>query len=320
MSDMSIASDENQIGYFPETLPQETQRILVVDDDPAIVKLLEEFMGRIGHQHRSASNGLDAMSLLEKDLSTIVITDLLMPKMDGMELIRTIKKQWPEIDVIVVTGYSRNFNYTDVIKAGASDFIQKPFNLNELEAKLNRIIRERGLRALLKRLSVRDILTDLCNRRFFDERLKQEAERATRQSYPLFLVMIDLDNFKRLNDTLGHQAGDEVLKCLANILKNSTRHHVDTPFRYGGDEFAIIIPQADAEQAEQIAERIRRNYLKENREGTTLSLGLSRFKRTRMRLGDDLNVFIRTADDAMYSAKKAGGNKLVIHEGAKEER
>ncbi len=191
--------------------------------------------------------------------------------------------------------------------------------MDELEAKLNRIIRERGYRALLKRLSIRDVLTDLYNRRFLDQKLEEEAQRATRQNYPLFLIILDLDNFKELNDTLGHQAGDEVLQRLAGVLSNSIRRNVDIPFRYGGDEFAVMIPQAGTKQVKQIAERIRRNYLNEDIGKTSLSSGISRFRRTSSGLREDINDFVHKADVSMYTAKKAGGNKVIFHEEIKKE-
>ncbi|MBW2349653.1 MAG: diguanylate cyclase [Deltaproteobacteria bacterium] len=313
-----LESSESQIDFIPKNLPQETQQLLIVDDDPTILNLLAEFLSRLGHQCRTATDGMEAISLLEQSPSTIVITDFLMPRMDGMELILNIKKFWPETDVIAITGYGRDFNYTDVIKAGACDFIQKPFYLDELEAKLNRIIRERGYRALLERLSVRDVLTDLYNRRFLDNKLEEEAQRATRQNYFLFLIILDLDNFKELNDTLGHQAGEHVLQRLAKVLGNSIRRNVDTPFRYGGDEFAVMIPQADTEQVNQIAERIRSNYLNEDIGKTSLSIGVSRFRRTNKELREDIDDFIRKADDSMYAAKKTGGNKVIFHEEIKK--
>ncbi len=314
-----LESSESQVGFFIKDLPQEPQQLLLVDDDPTILNLLAEFVSRLGHQYRTAGDGLEAMSLLEQSPATIVITDLLMPRMDGMELIREIKKLWPETDVMAITGYSRDFHYTDVIKAGACDFIQKPFNLDELDAKLNRIVRERGYRALLKRLSIRDVLTDLYNRRFLDQKLEEEAQRATRQNYSLFLIILDLDNFKELNDTLGHQAGDEVLQRLAHVLSNSIRRNVDIPFRYGGDEFAVMIPQAGTEQVKQIAERIRRNYLNEDIGKTSLSLGISRFRGTNSGLREDINDFVHKADVSMYTAKKAGGNKVIFHEEIKKD-
>ena len=319
MSEKSESFDSRG-GFFLKNLPQEHQQILIVDDDTIILNLLGEFFYRLGYKYRIAGDGLEAISMLEQFSATIVVTDLLMPRIDGMELIREIKKLWPETDIIAITGYSRNFSYTDVIKAGACDFIRKPFKLDELEAKLNRIIRERGYSALLKRLSIRDVLTDLYNRRFLNEKLEEEAQRATRQNYPLFIIILDLDNFKELNDTSGHQAGDKVLQRLAGVLINSIRHNVDIPFRYGGDEFAVMVPQAGTEQVKQIAERIRCNYLNEADIGnTSLSLGISRFRRTNRGLREDINDFIYKADVSMYIAKKAGGNKVILHEEIKKE-
>lgn len=312
-------SSESQIDSISENLPQETLQLLIVEDDSIILNLLAEFLSNLGYQYRVAGDGLEAISLLKESSATIVITDIMMPRINGMELIQEIKKLWSETDIIAITGYSQDFSYTDVIKAGACDFIRKPFNLDELEAKLNRIIRERGYRALLKRLSIRDALTDLYNRRLFDEKLEEEAERAGRQNYSLFLIILDLDNLKNLNDTLGHQAGDRVLQRLANVLSNSIRRNVDTPFRYGGDEFAVMVPLASTEQVKQIAERIRLNYLKEDIGETSLSLGISCFRRTNMGLREDINEFIRKADESMYAAKKAGGNRVILHEESKKE-
>ncbi len=316
---MAAFQQEQPEKYFedlPEDPPQEVQRLLIVDDDPTILALLRAFCDKLGYQYRTAVDGQDALEKLEQAPCTILITDLIMPRLDGMALMKKVKELWPGIDILVMTGYSRDFTYTDVIGAGASDFIQKPFNLDELEAKLNRIVRERGLRAMLRRLSTRDPLTDLYNRRFFEQRLEEEAERAHRQNYSLFLLMVDLDNFKEVNDNFGHAEGDRILKALAEVLRSSTRHSVDTSFRYGGDEFVVIVPQASEGQAEQIAERIRRNYLALDNVGeTTLSIGVARFQRTSEKLRDDLNRLMHQADDAMYAAKKTGGNKVVIYSG-----
>ncbi len=313
-------SPEEDHLFHLETPAHESQRLLIVDDDPTILSLLEEFCTRLGFSYRSAGDGEEALSLLEQAPCTILITDLVMPKVDGMTLMKKVKEVWPDTDILVMTGYSREFSYTDVIRAGASDFIKKPFNLDELEAKLNRIIRERALRTMLKRLSIRDPLTDLYNRRFFEQRLEEEAERANRQDYSLFLLMIDLDNFKEVNDTQGHIEGDRILKVLAEVLTNSTRHHVDTPFRYGGDEFAVIIPQATESQVEQIAERIRKNYQHSDNIGnTTVSVGVSRFENTSQKLRENLNRLIHQADDAMYIAKKTGGNRVVVYGTAKQQ-
>ncbi len=296
-------------------MEEENQKILVVDDDVSIRSLLGQFLERKGFSYSTAENGRNALELLEDQNFTIIITDLIMPQIDGLELLKIVKQSWPDIDVLVMTGYTKNFTYTDVISSGASDFIQKPFSLDEIEAKLNRVIRERQLRHALKRLSVRDGLTDLYNRRFFDQKIMEEAARALRQKYPLFLLMVDLDKFKAVNDEAGHQEGDRILNILARTLERSTRKNVDLAFRFGGDEFAVLIPYASQEHAEAIAERIRTNFLKEDVNSATLSLGLARLGE-----GDDLEALTRKlvadADDALYTAKKEGGNTLVVKAGS----
>ncbi|OCC16269.1 diguanylate cyclase/phosphodiesterase (GGDEF & EAL domains) with PAS/PAC sensor(s) [Dissulfuribacter thermophilus] len=309
---VDLREDSERFAY------EEKQSIIVVDDDPAILGIVGHFIDSINIPFKIAKDGVEALELMEQEHATIVITDLLMPRMDGMRLIREIKKRWPDTDIIVMTGYGKDFSYTDVISAGASDFIQKPFNFNELEAKLRRVIRERNLRATLKRLSIRDGLTDLFNRRYFEQKLEEEAERAYRQGYPLFLILVDLDKFKPVNDTYGHQEGDKILRNLAKILINSTRKYVDSAFRFGGDEFTLIIPQANLRQVQIIAERIRQNYLETDRKGTTLSIGISRFKRTNRKLRDDLYTLIHQADEAMYKAKELGGDRVIVHKSAME--
>ncbi len=290
----------------------EPQRILIVDDDESILNLLAQFFQRIGLEFRTATNGREALDVMDGFPVTVLITDLIMPQIDGFELMKQVKEAWPDVDVIVMTGYSKNFTYTDVVRAGASDFIQKPFPLDELEAKVNRIIRERQLRYQLQRLSVRDGLTDLFNRRFFDQKVRDEASRASRQNYPLFLLMVDLDKFKDVNDTKGHQAGDKILKIVADTLLSSTRAHVDICFRHGGDEFAVLIPHATRQQAEAIAERIRTNLLGKGIDPVTVSLGLSTFQHEEgQHLDEAVHQFIKRADDALYKAKELGGNQLV---------
>ncbi len=293
----------------------EDQKILAVDDDQAIIFLLREFLEGLKVEVYTAADGLEALEVLKEKEISIVITDLLMPRLGGIDLTKKIKEEWPDTDVLVMTGYGKEFSYTDVIRAGASDFIQKPFHLNELEAKLNRIVRERAMRHQLKMLSVKDPLTSLYNRRFFEQRIEEEIERARRQGYPLYFFMVDLDNFKELNDSQGHQKGDEVLKLLAKVLTSSTRRFVDTVFRYGGDEFVVIVPQATYEQALSIAERIRSNYFaREERRGTTLSIGIACFSCDQGgAIREDIHQLIRNADDAMYEAKKKGGNQIFPH-------
>lgn len=287
-------------------------KILIVDDDPLILDVLGAFIESLGHDYSTALDGQAALEALKQGDYTIVISDMVMPNMGGMTLLAHIRDTYPRIDVIVVTGYAGKFSYTDVINAGASDFISKPFNTDELEAKLNRIIREQQLIAELERLSISDSLTTLYNRRYFDVKLNEEVHRAYRQDYPLYLLMLDVDRFKQYNDAHGHQAGDRVLQSLAKILTQCTRENVDWVFRVGGDEFAMIIPYASKSQAIHVAERILGFYKEYDFIKTGLSIGMASFVRhDHLTWMEDIDYFISRADQALYQSKNDGGNAVI---------
>jgi two-component system cell cycle response regulator len=289
--------------------------VLCVDDDPGIRDLLHEIITRLGHRMIAAVDGIDALEKLADDHFDIVITDISMPRMDGIELIKRIKTDFDDVDVIVITAYEMTYKYTDIIALGASDFISKPFNVNELEAKLNRILRERRLRVGLRRLSTRDGLTGLYNRRYFDENLKHEASRAFRQNYSLYLLFIDIDGFKAYNDRLGHQEGDKLLRELAEVILDNIRKDVDSACRYGGDEFVIILPHAKRQQALLVAERLLNSFNKRNVSSTSLSIGLARLEGSGDTLKENLESLIRKVDQAAYRAKINGGNQVCDEQG-----
>jgi two-component system cell cycle response regulator len=284
--------------------------MLVVDDDRDVRELIQEVVSRMGYTSAAVVDGLEALDYLADHHVDIVITDINMPRLDGMALIRRIRADFGEVDVVAVTGYSDRYKYTDVVEAGASDFICKPFDVNELEAKVIRIIRERSLREQLRRLSVRDGLTGLYNRRFFDDNLRREASRAFRQNYGLYLLIIDIDNFKEYNDRYGHQQGDEVLKRVADLMLLSIRNNVDSAYRYGGDEFATIIPHANFQQAFMVAERLRGKYGKDNMPPTSLSIGMAKLAGGIDTLSEDVDKLIRDADRCLYLAKRNGGDQV----------
>jgi diguanylate cyclase (GGDEF)-like protein len=296
--------------YNSPKLSKNPLRILIVDDNEDIRKILHEIVTQLGHSSITAVDGLDALEKLSEHHIDIVITDLKMPRIDGIELIKRIKVDLEDMDVIAITVYGAEYNYTDVIGAGASDFIDKPFKANELQAKINRIIRERSLRTELKRLSTRDGLTGLYNRRYFDENLRHEARRALRQNFSMYLLFIDLDNFKGYNDHHGHQEGDKVLRELAKIILGNIRRDVDSAYRYGGDEFAVVLPHANRHQALLVAERFLTEYNKRNLGSTSLSIGLAKLEVSSETLEENLQELITKADQALYSAKMNGGNQV----------
>ena len=289
---------------------QTSYSVLSVDDDEEMIGLLHEVVSQLGHVSVTAVDGVDAFEKLGESEFDIIITDISMPRMNGIELTKRIKTEFEDIDVVVVTGYQEEYKYTDVIEIGASDFISKPFNINELEAKINRIIRERELRAELKRLSIRDGLTSLYNRRYFDENLKREAIRAFRQRYGLFLLLVDVDNFKEYNDQFGHQKGDDLLKELARLMMFYSRDNVDSVYRYGGDEFAVIIPHAKHEQAILVAQRLRNKFNTSKLGPAFLSMGMAQLAGGLKTLEQDLETLLRIADQHLYLAKNNGGDQI----------
>ncbi|MBW2646033.1 MAG: diguanylate cyclase [Deltaproteobacteria bacterium] len=289
------------------------QNILCVDDEPGILNVLSEMVTGFGYDCEVAQDGLQALEKFKKGSFTIVIADLEMPKMNGMDLIRELTKEYPEVDTIAITAHNNKYQYTDLIEVGASDFITKPFHMNELQAKLNRIIRERSLKMELTRLSMKDGLTDMNNRRSFDLRLSEEVGRALRQQYNLFLVLCDIDRFKDYNDQYGHQAGDVVLIAIGEVVAESTRKDVDVGYRYGGDEFALIIPQANKKQCKDIANRLLKHYERRNFAPTSLSIGISKLEDIGKDVTDNVNNLIRQADDALYKCKRNGGNGIVFY-------
>lgn len=301
-----ITSPEN------EQAIDQPPRLLLVDDDPYIREMLRTSITAFGFACDTAADGSEAARKLAESTFTIIITDMTMPNMDGMQLLKHAKDNYPGIEVIVITGYTDTYTYTEVIRSGASDFISKPFNVDELEAKLSRVIREQELIRKLEHLSMSDVLTDLFNRRSFDMKLAEEVPRAHRQGYPVFLALVDVDRFKEYNDLYGHPAGDKLLQNIGRILIHCTRKNVDWCFRIGGDEFAVIIPYATIDQVGLVVERILERYCTAGgHPATSLSVGLAQFVRHPGRSWpEDISDLVARADKALYTSKEAGGNRL----------
>jgi diguanylate cyclase (GGDEF)-like protein len=232
------------------------EQILIVDDEDALRQPQAEDLRILGFRVQEATDGATALALLEQNDYSVLLTDMRMPGMDGFELIEKARSRWPELCVVAMTGYAEKYSYVSVIEAGASDFIKKPFTPDELLAKIKRGVLERNIRRELSRLSVTDSLTGLYNRRHFYDQLKKEILRSRRQLHPVSLILLDLDDFKTYNDTYGHLAGDALLKKVGSLIAVGIREGVDSGYRYGGDEFAVILIDADAEITAVIARRL----------------------------------------------------------------
>jgi diguanylate cyclase (GGDEF)-like protein len=284
-----------------KTLDYSKELILIVDDDSHLRLTLEKLLSSLGFSVQTAASADDAINIIRDGEFTFVITDMKMPGMSGMDLIKEINKKNLSINVIAMTGYSEGYNYVDVINAGASDFIKKPFGIEELEAKLRRILAERNLREELNRLSITDSLTELFNQRHFYSRLQEEVTRAERQNYSLSLILLDLDGFKSYNDNHGHLAGDDVLKSAGKIINKCIREGVDSGYRYGGDEFAVILIDADIRIAQEISARIKRVF--DASSSVTVSFGYAKY-----RSGMKVKDLVAEADKALYKTKQRKKN------------
>lgn len=270
--------------------------LLIIDDDPNLRKMLEKLLGALGIVSHSTPNGNDAVEMVKKNDYTIILTDMKMPGVSGIDLIERIRSEY-DASIIAMTGLTEKISYIEVINAGASDFIKKPFDIEELEAKIRRIINERELRKELNRLSITDSLTELYNQRHFYFRLNGEVRRAQRQGSSLTIMLLDLNDFKIYNDNYGHLAGDDVLREAGEIIHSSIREGVDSGYRYGGDEFAIILIDADLDIAREIGHRIEEVFRKKGK--VTVSIGYSKHEK-------DMSVkkLVDIADKNLYEAKK----------------
>ncbi|MBW2095250.1 MAG: diguanylate cyclase [Deltaproteobacteria bacterium] len=275
-----------------------TERCLIVDDEKGVRDSIVEGLQLLDLQAAGAPGGEEALIELENagDYS-FLITDMKMPGMDGLELIEKSRKLYPDMCIIAMTGQAKSYKYTDVINAGATDFINKPFGTDELEAKIRRAIIERNTKSELNRLSITDSLTGLFNQRHFYARLREEIARAKRQKRTLSLILLDLDDFKGYNDAHGHLAGDELLSKTGGIIHASIREDVDSGYRYGGDEFAVILIDADDAAAQEIGRRIDEGLRK--RLGISASMGFSQYSSTM-----SAETFVNMADKALYRSKE----------------
>mgnify|MGYP002639226085 FL=1 len=292
--------------------------ILIVDDDIAIKDSVTEYLKAINYDVKSALNATEALEILNSFKADVVLTDIMMQGMDGLELTRRIKESY-DIDVMVMTGYSAEYSYENAVQSGASDFIFKPFRFEELDLRIKRVLREADFKKertkLLKKLekiAITDALTGLYNSRHFFAQIKAEVNRHMRYSRALSLLILDIDFFKNYNDTWGHLEGDKVLMEIGETV-NSCMRSMDTAYRYGGEEFTILLPETKLQKACLVGNRIKdriRTQIFEPEPGTKASVTVS-LGATELVKGEDFRSFIDRADKAMYKSKDTGRNKLT---------
>jgi len=412
----------------------ERYRVLVADDQDGILDLVKRTVERtLRAPVTCCESGDSALEILRDEVFDVLVTDMVMPGTRGFDLLERVQELAPEMDVIVMTGYPENFPYVDAIRAGAEDFINKPFSPGELVAKLIRLFDERELRRqrrvaeskyrslfelavdgmlclgepdfaitdanhavqdilgytpasldghslldlvevserervrhwldfcattgrgmiadvtllnakgrriaadvsatmtdagnehitfvslkdvtekrerdrLLAHAAERDELTGLFNRRAFNSRLDSALARSVDRGTPLGLMLIDLDNFKQVNDSQGHAAGDAVLRAVGATIRDSVRGSVgDEGFRFGGDEFAVLLPGAGTEACLVVAQRLRDRFAQEERKGTSMSIGVAGFASP-----ESGAALMARADAALYRAKEQGKDAVCV--------
>lgn len=313
----------------PALVDNRPARILVVDDHPDNIQLLRVRLEAQGYTIESAEDGQAALDQVYASPPDLLLLDVMMPKMDGMEVVQRIKndRTLPFIPVILQTALDSTDDMVQGLDAGADDYIAKPINFRELEARIKSLLRikalqndlaerERDLAEANNRLlaaSRTDPLTGLNNRRFLEERLQEMWNHSQRLHEPLSLVMCDIDHFKSVNDKHGHQAGDMVLKQFSDLLQDAARE-IDHVGRYGGEEFLLILPGTVLDAAVTFAERVRHDVEQHTftYEGGTLrrtmSCGVAAWPHPRITHQDTL---IKAADDALYVAKETGRNRVI---------
>ena len=310
--------------------------ILVVDDSLAILDLLREYLNEWGYEVSVARDGQDAKEFLNSKTFHLVLADLRMSPVSGWEVIRQAR-EIEGTQVVVMTGFASLDTSLEAIRHGVFDFLEKPLDFDRLKrvvrngvrqstlihenSRLMRELEEKNLelqseiqkvRRELEDMTIRDELTGLYNYRYLINLLEREISRSVRYSHPLTLAMIDLDDFKKLNDTYGHTVGNDALRTIARIFTSSIRA-ADSVCRFGGEEFAIVLPVTTTHQAEPILERTCEMIRKENipvdsNRSLTISIGVAECPRDAQSL-DDL---IRLADKALYKAKEKGKDRVVL--------
>jgi two-component system, cell cycle response regulator len=297
-------------------MPTEPIKVLIVDDDPAMLRLLAKWIEAEGFHVLRASDGHMATELIEAERPRLLVTDWEMPNLNGLELCRWVRNQnfGHYIYTVFLTVRTDSSDMLKGLEAGADDFLKKPVDRNELLARIRAGSRVMELEQRLSLLANTDVLTGLATRRVLFEEFRREWARAERYHTPLSCVMIDIDFFKRINDIHGHQAGDEVLRRLGQLLGLGVRAS-DYVGRYGGEEFCVFLPDTTEQQAEHWAERMRSQIASTSIAVNDLRIDITASFGVAQRLSDTSTpeVLVDMADQALIVAKRSGRDRVVTY-------
>jgi diguanylate cyclase (GGDEF)-like protein len=301
--------------------PPRSYKILVVDDNPDNVDLLTQYLTGLGYEVVPAYDGEEALMIAARVKVDLVLLDVMMPKLSGFDVCRKLKAtdETGFIPIVLVTVRDDTQSKLEGFAAGADDYITKPFDIEELSARVKSLLHIKRLQDELREANVRlaemsvtDGLTGMYNHRYFVEQLEVEINRSRRFRRPLAVIMLDIDHFKKVNDTFGHMFGDYVLRKVSEVFQRTVRAG-DVVARYGGEEFAILATETDGAAA--LAERIRSAiettdfHFEGQQTKVRISAGVCQAVAGSVEDGGEL---LRQADEALYEAKQGGRNRVIV--------
>ena len=293
--------------------------LIVSDSDLNLARLSQTLESE--YEIFTAVDGEEGIEFAKTKMPDVILSDLVMPKKDGYEMIVTLKSmsQTKNIPVLFVSGKKNEKSEARALKFGAADYIHKPYSDSILKLRIQNQIKMFDYIEMIRELGLTDQLTSMPNRRSFDDRLYSEWRRAARDMIWLSMLTIDIDHFKKYNDTYGHLQGDIALKTTAEIIKKTTRRPGDFAARWGGEEFVILLADTPSTGAVTIAEKIRENIEKSDivlYDGQVTKLTISIGVNSQIPdSGDTIESFIRFSDDALYKAKREGRNRVCLYDG-----
>jgi len=290
--------------------------ILVTDDDKSNLMVLDSILSP-HYKILMSKSGERALTIAKQYRPDLILLDILMPEMTGFEVIAKLKEDGDtaQIPVIFITGLADVDNEEKGLSSGAVDYITKPFSKVIVLARIKNHIKIINQMRIIENIGLTDPLTNIANRRGFENRLNAEWSRALRDRHPLSILMLDIDKFKDYNDTYGHQQGDAALQAVAQTLSKELKRSSDFAARWGGEEFIGLMPSLDSKGAVEVAEQLRKVIEKVviPADGfdtkITVSIGIN----TVVPQADaNINNFIKKADDALYKAKESGRNRVCM--------
>ena len=303
--------------YFP---------ILLAEDEAVSRNVMVKHLTKAGYDVTAVKNGRQALEAFEKKFYPFILTDWIMPEMDGLELCRAIREQRDRgyVYMILLTNKDSKDDIILGLEAGADDYLTKPVYFVELTARINNGMRVLELERNLKKagqeiyhLTITDSLTGAYNRRYLNEQLPGAIDQALQQTYPLSLVLCDIDHFKKVNDTYGHLIGDVVLRSFVRIIRDTVNDQKDWVVRYGGEEFLLVLPDTDVAGARELSQMLREFVAQATIKASghdiniTASFGLAGVGGLDNANNITPENLLNLADEHLYRAKNEGRNRVI---------